>query len=221
MQPIASRIVLQCSDQSEIKSYNFSAQDTCALLHEPFEVLIKRRQGANLPCIIARVKDLAGKVHLFEGCATEASQAFSNKGFFKVDGKLYPAASIRSFELKTWTPGFYLFFEKSYEDFADVHANGKSARVSQKGAEDKRTLLILGEAYKTAARSCFEKALSIEPSNQFAQASIAELDDKIEEEVTTGIQALAIAEEASEKKDEASIVTVSKPKRDECSCQLL
>ncbi len=214
MQAISSLIVLQYPSHKEngvTRSVNYSGTAQCALLNTPFEELLQKR---NLPSI-ARVKDLTGKVFLFDGLAAEIAKTFEYEGFFKIGEKLHPCASIRFFTLQSKADKFYFFVQQSLTSFQYLHGNIRAERVV-KLSNERRTLLVLGQTYREWAIRCFQDALHKDPENVFAKESLEQLEAEKEAEVRKKMENLRLEEKAIEEPSPK----VEKPKRNECGAIL-
>ncbi len=224
----ASSIGLFFPSTKPTKSYTFPGTDKCGISDLTFETLIGRRLEKSLPCMILRIKDLAGKTHLFEGCSAEALGCLNyKKGLFKnKDGSWERCSSIQSFKLVQHNKTTFCFMLDSTNSFYLQHANHFRAehdnehaiplyhKVLQKDPTNSRALVILGETYASSnpdlAKSYLLKAK--EQGSEHAAACLEKLEQPEEEEVQVIAQAV----------QQLSIEEPRKPTRTSCfeGCQV-
>lgn len=210
MQAVHSVINLNCyskGDQNVTKvvAFCFPGSERCTLSNLTFDELLAQRVSRKLPCIIARVKDIEGKVHLFEGCAADALGSFRQLGFFKVslDAEWKACSYIQYFTLVSITntnqqlfhnfslvrtDTFYMlqgemFLAGKKPDFAS--AKKYLDKALKENPKSERALQFLGKLFfygqgvpqnKDKAKEYFDRALEINPQNKFVVNRLAELE---------------------------------------------
>lgn len=189
---------------SKIASYSFSGGRRCTLSNVTFDELLAQRVGSKLPCVIARVKDIEGTIHLFEGCAADALESFRLPGYFKasLDGKWQACLYIQYYTLV----GTAVANQHLFHNFSLAHANAYHTlhaqlclsskkpdfafakkcldKAIEKNPNDERALELLGKLYfygqgvpqdKERAKKYFDTAILINPDNKFVINRLAEL----------------------------------------------
>lgn len=233
-----STIFLQYPSKSEdkvAKSIVFAGDKKCEVADLTFEELIRKRKENQLPCLIVRVKDIAGKVHLFDGCAALALEIFKKReGFFLLNNEYTACATVQLFELKLSHPPCHSFTLKSTDNYAMQHANEAWSQkrghvrdvvmakkwfeaVLKDDPNNTRALLVLGQIYEVGAKACFERVLELEPENMFAKKALVKSEEKDAEVVAEKLQELAITTPLP---PPTPLHSKPKPKRNECGCAL-
>ncbi|MBS0634764.1 MAG: hypothetical protein JSR37_04805 [Verrucomicrobia bacterium] len=195
----------------QIKSIGVQPNTLCQAANRPLGELIESHKKSGRPCVVARVKDLQGKVHLFDGCTADALGSFKEKGYFKVgvSGEHKPCASIQFFRLVVCSETAYSFTLEKRVTYYLEHANQfwsqkrgckRDAYAAKKWFEkalgedpnNLRVLKILGEINKTGcsippdaekARGYFARVLELDPEDTFALSSIDGLEEQVEEQI--------------------------------------
>lgn len=217
MQAAHSVINLNCfskDDQnvSKFVAFSFSGHTRCTLSNRTFDELLAQRVNSKLPCIIARVKDIEGNVHVFEGCAADTLGSFKQLGFFKVslDAEWKACSYIQYFTLVGITfanhqlfhnfsqvrkDTFFtlqgeLFMTSKKPDFAS--AKKYLDKALKENPKDVRALELLGKLFfygkgvpqdREKAKEYLELAHKLNPQSKFVSNRLAELEQSSHEVV--------------------------------------
>lgn len=211
MQAISNSLIsLNCfskGDQSvtKIVAFCFPGNERCTLSQLTFDELLAQRVQAKLPCIVARVKDIEGKVHLFEGCAAATLGSFTLPGYFKatLTAEWKGCSYIQYFKLVSSTFAnqqlFHAFQLERRDTFFTLHGeqflSGKKPdfasakkyldKALKTRPNDARALQLLGKLFfygqgvpqnRETAKDYFNRALAIDPQNKFVLNRMAELE---------------------------------------------
>lgn len=211
MQAVSSSVIsLNCYSKGEqnvtkVVAYSFPGHERCTLSNLTFDELLAQCINGKLPCIIARVKDIEGKVRLFEGCAADTLGSFKLPGYFKVslDAEWKACSYIQYYTLaSSYVANQQLFhnFQLARTDtFFTLHGemflSGKKPdfasakkyldKALKENPKSERALELLGKLFfygqgvpqnREKAKEYFCRVLAINPQNKFVLSRLAEPD---------------------------------------------
>jgi hypothetical protein len=146
--------------EAKTTTYHINGDRVCEVSNQTFDALIPNRIHHQLPCTIVRIKDIKGRIHYFDGLSS-----ISVPGRFKLGEKLKRCCTMQTYR---FSHAFYDAAGRIHNIFMLKESETYYAMCAEKFLKEENADIF-------RARKYLEKALKINPSDDFAFVLLGEL----------------------------------------------